>query len=177
MKHLTKEQIESYVKQYFDEMLAKNTNYIGDCDSAWIYDATDWLCMREEFQHDYLHEDSVRDFAKCAQLKWTELYNDYYGYKDNSYIFTSDVIKNDILKIKTEIKNAGEFLCSEKYTTHLTQEQLDKRKHEFRKLEVMINGVLWALNKITNELRLEDPVEAVDIANGMAADDIINSMS
>lgn len=177
MKHLTKEQIESYVKQYFDEMLAKNPDYIGDCDSAWIYDATDWLCMREEFQHDYLHEDSVRDFAKCAQLKWNELYNDYYGYQDNSYIITSGVIKDDILKIKTELKNAGEFLCSEKYTTHLTKEQLDKRKDDFRKLDVTLSTALWTLKNITNELRLEDPVEAVDMANEMAADDIINSMS
>ena len=45
MIQLTTKQIEKYVNQYFDEMIAKDSNYIGNCDSSWIYDATDWLCM------------------------------------------------------------------------------------------------------------------------------------
>ena len=105
MIQLTTEQIEKYVNQYFDEMIAKDSNYIGNCDSSWIYDATDWLCMREEFQQDYIHEDSVREFANYSRVIWNKMYNERYAYDDYSNITE--------IKYPNELKKTNEFYIND----------------------------------------------------------------
>jgi 5-methylthioribose kinase len=154
MIQLTTEQIEKYVNQYFDEMIAKDSNYIGNCDSSWIYDATDWLCMREEFQQDYIHEDSVREFANYSRVIWNKMYNDLYAYDDYSNIIRT-LAFDHVTELQRICYPAKEILCSENYTKHLTKEQLTKREELFTRINSHLAPMLKDLNELSKELTTE----------------------
>lgn len=149
-------ELEKYANKYFDTMIEKDPKFINNCSDSWIYDAEEWFYDQFDV---YIERKLVTDFLNMCRAIWKRHYDELHAYEDYSKIITSGIIKDDILKIKTEIKNAEEFLCSEKYAKHLTFEQLAKRKDNFRKLNIWINGTLYVLKEITDELRLEDPVD------------------
>ena len=101
-------------------------------------------------------------------------YDELHAYEDYSKIITSGDLFNKIVELQRDVCSAQKYLCHEPWASHLTPEQAKDRLEKFRKLNIWINGTLYVLKKITDELRLEDPVEAVDMANNMADDDCIH---
>ena len=156
MIKLTTEQLENYVNQYFDKMIAEDPNYIDNCTSSWIHDATDWLCMREELQYDNIESDSIKEFDKIARLKWSSLYNETYGYRDYSRIMSSKLYSQMIIELQRACCPAKKYLCSEQYTNHLTQEQRTEREEIFNSINSSLSQILNDLNKLSKILCSED---------------------
>lgn len=169
-------ELEEYANKYFDTMIEKDPKFIDNCSDSWIYDAEEWFHMHDDLQDDFISTQSVNDFKNMCRAIWKRHYDELHAYEDYSKIITSGDLFNKIVELQRDLYPAQKYLCHEPWASHLTPEQAKDRLEKFRKLNSWISGVLHVLKEITDELRWEDPVEAVDMANNMAADDIINDI-
>lgn len=169
-------ELEKYANEYFDTMLKKDPKFIDNCSDSWIYDAEEWFHMHDNLQNDFISTQSVNDFKNMCRTIWKRHYDELYAYDEYSKIITSGDLFNKIVELQRDLYPAQKYLCHEPWASHLTEEQAKDRLEKFKKLNSWINGALHVLKEITDDLRWEDPVEAVDMANNMAADDIINDI-
>ena len=169
-------ELEKYANEYFDKMIEKDPKFIDNCSDSWIYDAKEWFHMHDDLQHDFISTQSVNDFKNMCRAIWKRHYDELYAYDDYSKIITSGDLFNKIVELQRDLYPAQKYLCHEPWASHLTEKQAKERLEKFRKLNSWISGALHVLKEISDELRWEDPVEAVDMANNMAADDIINDI-
>ena len=169
-------ELEKYANKYFDTMIEKDPKFIDNCSDSWIYDAEEWFHKHDDLQDDFLSTQTVNDFKNMCRAIWKRYYDELYAYDEYSKIITSGDLFNKIVELQRDLYPAQKYLCHEPWASHLTEEQAKKRLEKFRKLNSWISGALHVLKEITDELRWEDPVEAVDMANNMAADDIINDI-
>lgn len=169
-------ELEKYANEYFDTMLKKDPNFIDNCSDSWIYDAEEWFHMHDDLQDDFISTQSVNDFKNMCRAIWKRHYDELHAYEDYSKIITSGDLFNKIVDLQRDLCPAQKYLCHEPWASHLTEEQAKERLAKFKSINGALADVLKTLGTVMNELRWEDPVEAVDMANSMAADDIINDM-
>ena len=169
-------ELEKYANEYFDKMIEKDPKFIDNCSDSWIYDAEEWFHMHDDLQHDFISTQSVNDFKNMCRAIWKRHYDELYAYDDYSKIITSGDLFNKIVELQRDLFPAQKYLCHEPWASHLTEKQAKERLEKFRKLNSWISGALHVLKEISDDLRWEDPVEAVDMANNIAADDIINDI-
>lgn len=166
-------ELEKYANKYFDTMIEKDPKFIDNCSDSWIYDAEEWFYDQFDV---YIERKLVTDFLNMCRAIWKRHYDELHAYEDYSKIVTSGDLFNKIVELQRDLYPAQKYLCHEPWASHLTEEQAKERLEKFRKLNSWISGALHVLKEISDELRWEDPVEAVDMANNMAADDIINDI-
>lgn len=166
-------ELEKYANEYFDKMLEKDPKFIDNCSDSWIYDAEEWFYDQFDV---YIERKLVVDFLNMCRAIWKRHYDELYAYDDYSKILTSGDLFNKIVELQRDLCPAQKYLCHEPWASHLTEEQAKKRLEKFKSINGALADILKTLGTVMDELRWEDPVEAVDMANSMAADDIINDM-
>lgn len=166
-------ELEKYANEYFDKMLEKDPKFIDNCSDSWIYDAEEWFYDQFDV---YIERKLVVDFLNMCRAIWKRHYDELYAYDDYSKILTSGDLFNKIVDLQRDLCPAQKYLCHEPWASHLTEEQAKERLAKFKSINGALADVLKTLGTVMDELRWEDPVEAVDMANSMAADDIINDM-
>lgn len=166
-------ELEKYANEYFDKMLEKDPKFIDNCSDSWIYDAEEWFYDQFDV---YIERKLVVDFLNMCRTIWKRHYDELYAYDDYSKILTSGDLFNKIVDLQRDLCPAQKYLCHEPWASHLTEEQAKERLEKFKSINGALADVLKTLGTVMDELRWEDPVEAVDMANSMAADDIINDM-
>ena len=166
-------ELEKYANEYFDKMMEKDPKFIDNCSDSWIYDAEEWFYDQFDV---YIERKLVVDFLNMCRAIWKRHYDELYAYEDYSKILTSGDLFNKIVELQRDLCPAQKYLCHEPWASHLTEEQAKKRLEKFKSINGALADVLKTLGTVMDELRWEDPVEAVDMANSMAADDIINDM-
>lgn len=176
MKELSLLELEKYANEYFDKMIEKDPNFIDNCSDSWIYDAEEWFHMHDDLQDDFISTQSVNDFKNMCRAIWKRHYDELYAYDDYSKIITSGDLFNKIVELQRDLCPAQKYLCHEPWASHLTEKQAKDRLEKFKSINGALADVLKTLGTVMNDLRWEDPVEAVDMANNMAADDIINDI-
>lgn len=136
---MTEQEIKQAVEEYFNEMFAKDTDYLDHITDSWIYDAEDW------FRHKYNlpvwdeSEDTpeeVEIFWKIAIKHKKELYIERYGERDAKYCLR-------------HIKNNVETLL-EKYNSV---------KHHFKKFNAYTDAVTVQFEELVKNLQLLDDIE------------------
>ena len=166
-------ELEKYANEYFDKMIEKDPNFIDNCSDSWIYDAEEWFYDQFDV---YIERKLMVDFLNVCRSIWKRHYDELHAYEDYSKIITSGDLFNKIVDLQRDLCPAQKYLCHEPWASHLTEEQAKERLAKFKSINGALADVLKTLGTVMNELRWEDPVEAVDMANSMAADDIINDM-
>lgn len=166
-------ELEKYANEYFDKMLEKDPKFIDNCSDSWIYDAEEWFYDQFDV---YIERKLVVDFLNMCRAIWKRHYDELYAYDDYSKILTSGDLFNKIVDLQRDLCPAQKYLCHEPWASHLTEEQAKERLAKFKSINGALADILKTLGTVMDELRWEDPVEAVDMANNMAADDIINDM-
>lgn len=93
---MKEQEIIQAVEDYFNEMLAKDADYLDHITDSWIYDAEDWFLnllnkkgikrfILKEKECDYQEEvviDLAHIFWKIALERKNELYDEKYGARD-----------------------------------------------------------------------------------------------
>lgn len=166
-------ELEKYANEYFDKMMEKDPKFIDNCSDSWIYDAEEWFYDQFDV---YIERKLVVDFLNMCRAIWKRHYDELYAYEDYSKILTSGDLFNKIVELQRDLCPAQKYLCHEPWASHLTEEQAKERLAKFKSINGALADVLKTLGTVMDELRWEDPVEAVDMANNMAADDIINDI-
>lgn len=166
-------ELEKYANKYFDTMIEKDPKFIDKCSDSWIYDAEEWFYDQFDV---YIERKLVIDFLNMCRAIWKRHYDELHAYEDYSKIITSGDLFNKIVELQRDLYPAQKYLCHEPWASHLTEEQAKERLEKFKSINGGLADVLKTLGTVMNDLRWEDPVEAVDMANEMAADDIINDI-
>ena len=166
-------ELEKYANKYFDTMIEKDPKFIDNCSDSWIYDAEEWFYDQFDV---YIERKLVTDFLNMCRAIWKRHYDELHAYEDYSKIITSGDLFNKIVELQRDLYPAQKYLCHEPWASHLTPEQAKDRLEKFKSINGGLADILKILGTVMNDLRWEDPVEAVDMANEMAADDIINDI-
>ena len=174
MKELNLIELEKYANEYFDKMIEKDPNFIDNCSDSWIFDAEEWFYNQFD---EYVERKLVVDFLNMCRAIWKRHYDELHAYDDYSKIITSGDLFNKIIELQRDLCPAQKYLCHEPWASHLTEKQAKERLEKFKSINGALADVLKTLRSVMNDLRWEDPVEAVDMANNMAADDIINDLT
>ena len=167
-------ELEKYANKYFDTMIEKDPKFIDNCSDSWIYDAEEWFYDQFDV---YIERKLVVDFLNMCRAIWKRHYDELHAYDDYSKIITSGDLFNKIVELQRDLCPAQKYLCHEPWASHLTTEQTKDRLEKFKSINGALADIIKTLGVVMNELRWEDPVEAVDMANNMAADDIINDLT
>lgn len=167
-------ELEKYANEYFDKMIEKDPKFIDNCSDSWIFDAEEWFYNQFD---EYIERKSTVDFLNMCRAIWRRYYDELHAYDDYSKIITSGDLFNKIVELQKDLCPAQKYLCHEPWASHLTEEQAKDRLEKFKSINGALVDILKTLGTVMNDLRWEDPVEAVDMANNMAADDIINDLT
>ena len=147
---MTNEEIKKAIEEYFNQMLAKNADYLDHVTDSWIYDAESWFLTQLERQGfklftnstglklDYTQEveEIVKNFWKIALKKKEELYDEKYGERDAKYCLYR--IKNDV---KTLFENYNSI------------------KHYFKKFNAYTEAVTYQFEDLVKYLQLLNDIE------------------
>ena len=77
---MTTEEIKQAVEEYFNEMLAKDADYLDHVTDSWIYDAENWF-VKKYSEIDTI-DPTVNQFWTMAIVRKNELYDEKYGTRD-----------------------------------------------------------------------------------------------
>ena len=143
---MTEHEIKQAVEDYFNEMLAKDADYLDNVTDSWIYDAEDWFLKRLEdkgikiFDSDYEFtkgtEELVDIFEEIARKRFDELCDEKYAKRDA--LFELDRIMCDIKQInKTFIRI----------------------KHHFNKFNAYTDAVTYQFEELEKGIKLLDDIE------------------
>jgi hypothetical protein len=136
---MTNKEIKQAVEDYFNEMFAKNADYLDCITDSWIYDAEDW------FRHKYNLPDwdesedtpeEVEMFWKIALERKNELYDERYGERDAKY-----------------------SLHCIKYDVKTLLEKYNSVKHHFKKFNAYTEAVASQFEELEKQLQLLDDIE------------------
>ncbi len=83
---MTTEEIKQAVEEYFNEMLAKDADYLDHITDSWIYDAEDWLVNKYPEIDLIGTSDTVDKFWTIIVARKNELYDEKYGERDAKLI-------------------------------------------------------------------------------------------
>lgn len=153
MIHLTTEEIEKYCKEYFEEMLKKDTDYFKHCTDSWIYDAEEWFYNQFD---EYIDTKIVKDFKDICRVIWQRMYDERYSYEEYSRIMTTNNIFQNIIDLQLICCPAKKFLCSEQYAKHLTKEQRIKREEIFERINSSLVQILKGLDELSKDISSEN---------------------
>lgn len=147
---MTNEEIKQTVEEYFNEMFAKDADYLDHNTDSWIYDAESWFLTQLERQGfklftndtglklDYTQEaeEIVKNFWRVALKRKEELYDEKYGERDAKYSLYC--IKNDVKTLLEKYNNV---------------------KHHFKKFKAYTEAVTYQFKELAKYLQLLDDIE------------------
>ena len=136
---MIEQEIKQAVEDYFNQMFAKDANYLDNITASWIYDAEDW------FRHKYNLPDwdefedtpeEVKVFWKIARERKNELYDEKYGERDMKFLL------NGII-----------------YRAKNLQDSFECLKHNLKAFPTFNNVVSTDLNNLLEHLQILSDIE------------------
>ena len=156
---MKEQEIIQAVEDYFNEMLAKDADYLDHITDSWIYDAEDWFLnllnkkgikrfILKEKECDYQEEvviDLAHIFWKIALERKNELYDEKYGARDakillNGLIWQAKELQNAFESLKHNLKTFPTF-------NNVVTTDLDNLLEHLQILSDIENGKIESLNK------------------------------
>lgn len=129
------DEIKQAVEEYFNQMLAKDADYLDHVTDSWIFDAEDWFKLR--FSIVDWNAEEIHWFCKFANDRFTELYGEKYGERD---------AKHCLHRISNDVKT-----LLEKYNSV---------KHHFKKFNAYTEVVAHQFGELEKYLQLLDDIES-----------------
>ena len=146
---MIEQEIKQTVEDYFNEMLAKDADYLDLVTDSWIYDAEDWFLnllsqkgtnrfILNKKECDYQEElvDLVHIFREIALKRFEELYDEKYGERDSLY---------ELYKIVCDVKQMNKTF--------------ERVKHHFKKFNAYTNAISGQFEELVKNLQLLDDIE------------------
>lgn len=165
MKELSLIELEKYANEYFDKMIEKDPKFIDNCSDSWIYDAEEWFY--DQF-NEYIERKLTVDFLNVCKAIRRHHYDKLHAYDDYSNIITYGSVFNKVVDLQRDLYPAQKYLCHEPWASHLTEEQAKERLEKFKSINKALEDILKTLVTLSKELRLENPVDEI----GVAEDDV-----
>ena len=146
---MTNDEVKQAVEEYFNEMLAKDADYLDHITDSWIYDAEDWFFDRVEKEGikiftnntDYKYTKKIKELAGIfwgiALKRKEELYDEKYGERDAKLHL--HYIIGEVFNLK------GEF---------------EKYKHHFKTFPTYDNVVSTDFENLLEHLKLLNDIES-----------------
>ena len=133
---MTQEQIKQAVEEYFNDMFAKDADYLDHVTDSWIDDAEDWFVTYWYERHGDVTFKEGCEFRQHARKRFDELYDERYGGRD---------AKLHLYYIIGEVFNLkGEF---------------EKYKHHFKTFPTYDNVVSTDFANLLEHLQLLSDIE------------------
>ena len=136
---MKEQEIKQAVEDYFNQMFAKDANYLDNITSSWIYDAEDWFRNKYNLPDWDEFEDTpeeVKVFWKIALERKNELYYEKYGERDMKFLL------NGIIYRAKNLRDSFECL-----------------KHNFKAFPTFNNVVSTDLNNLLEHLQILSDIE------------------
>lgn len=145
---MTEQEIIQSVEDYFNEMLAKDADYLDHVTDSWIYDAEQWFLnlLRQKGIKIYTDEmecDFQKEVVASCHIFWTltlkrkdELYEEKYGKRDA--LFELDRMVCDVKQIN---------------------KTFERIKHYFKKFNTYTNVVTEQFEELVKYLQLLNDIE------------------
>ena len=131
---MTNNEIKQAVEDYFNEILAKDADYLDNVTDSWIDDAEDWFV--KNCKNSNISFEEGCEFRQYARKRFDEIYNEKYGERDAKY--SLHCIKNDV---KTLLENYISI------------------KHHFKKFNAYTVAVTEQFEDLLKSIQLLDDIE------------------
>lgn len=133
---MTNEEIKQAVEEYFNQMFAKDVDYLDHVTDSWIDDAEDWFVTYwYERRGDVIFEECC-EFRQHARKRYDELYEEIYGERDA--LFELDRMVCDVKQIN---------------------KTFERIKHHFKKFNAYTEVVGCQFKELEKQLQLLDDIE------------------
>lgn len=149
---MTEQEIKQAVEDYFNEMFAKDADYLDIITDSWIYDAEEWFLklLRQEgikiFTNDEYTKETeklVWDFRGIALKRKNELYDEKYGERDA--LFELDRMVCDVALLNKTFKSIKHHLKKFNVYTDTVSEQFEELAKNLQLLYDIENGRVESL--------------------------------
>lgn len=136
---MIEQEIKQAVEDYFNQMFAKDANYLDNITASWIYDAEDWFRNKYNLPDWDEFEDTpeeVKIFWKIARERKNELYDEKCGERDMKFLL------NGII-----------------YRAKNLQDSFECLKHNLKAFPTFNNVVSTDLNNLLEHLQILSDIE------------------
>ena len=140
---MTEQEIKQVVEDYFNQMFAKDADYLDHITDSWIFDAEDWF--KAKFNITDWNAEETHWFIKFANDRFAELYGEKYGERDAKLHL--HFIIGEIFNLKGEFEKYKPYFKTFPTYNDVVSEDFKNLLEHLKLLNDIENGKIESLKK------------------------------